>query len=967
MVQPMPPGFHCFDDTATGSYSSRNSSPGGRESQLPTADTNAEKGQTVELAEAGSQVSRPSPSSAAAKPNIQTAEHPVKAEKYAHMSRARDTTASQAEVASESGETGTAKNLVSDTGVHSLSCLPGTCEICRAPTSHLPFNGELPWLPLDPEKRVHLRLLWGFYTSSLPISCSAMQDALIQGDLSALRAEAALLSIISRALGFTCLSLSAKRVAEICDMRDTGSLNPAWGPHHPVGAEECCEIHSHPAQPTQQLLQRQQPQQQEQLDAPQRRDFSASSNTSCKSLPRKLEPFDEGSSCGFQRTFGPIGAGHDNGTERDAGAQTEAETVVGAPAADIIHAIGPEATKFFLHGKDCNKQGLPSRGAAAALLPRQRLQGRHMQQKHAKHQRHQQMERKLLEQHDAGYHRQAQKQQQGPLTGEQQPSGRQQHQQIRYPRNQKPSTQQKQLQHHRNNMQLAGMGNCKDTLCKAVAVCFLEVHAAKSRLDPLFQENMHVSEATSSYDEAALRSPSSPTAQDNDLKVPWSLPRDLLTVESRPRTVLAAAASRIDAKITVITLPPSPITVVQTASKKVLKFVRAWSGATAHTAASVATCGTAITTAIWRQFSPSSGIWSWLVRTPLRLFSEVSGAGVSPLVATVEAKPAAAAQGSCKGAFQRAVVLLNQRCGSPAISYGPLKGNSWLSNFLLPGEPKLIKHLLHGVLGKAEGAARRKGASLLSLVKRLLLPVGATLQTVHKLLEIAILWKASGFGGIQLPGFSVLWSGTSPEFNRNCTDNSCSQVDEWGGNSRTCNLSSWVNSEGLRQKNASSTWHWSSLGNIPDMCSYHNLLNSHLSDWSLPFAQLKQQQQQHVADLQLPHQTMQVGQFCRFVGEMTPISSTAVSFHTPVAYPEVLTDSRTSRSVAEKDGSSTAVASGPRRNISFGRNSQTSAAKKVAVAGAAAAAATASWGAAASSPRLMTCCQPQRHVSFQTS
>lgn len=965
MVQPTPPGFHCFDDTVTGGYSPRNSSPGGRESQLPTANTHAEKGQTVESAEAGSQASRSSPWSAAAKPHIQMAKHPVKAEKDELMSGARDTTTSRAGVASESGETGSAKNLVSDTGIHSLSCLPGTCEIFRAHTSHLPFNGEPPWLPVDPDKRVHLRLLWGFYTSSLPISYSAMQDALSQGDLSALRAEAALLSIISRALGFTCLSLSAKRVAEICDMRDTGSFNPAWGPRHPVGAEECCEIHSHPAQPTQQLLQRQQPQQQEHLNAPQRREFSASGNTSSNSLPRELEPFHEGSSFRFQRTFGLIGAVHGNGKERNAGAQTEAETVVGEPAPDKLRATGPEGTKIFLHGS--NKQGLPSRGSAASQLPCQRLQGRHMQQKHAEHQRHQQKERKLLEKHDAGYHRQAHKQQQGPLTGKQELSGRQQHQQIRYPRNQKPSTQQKQPQHHRNNMHLAGMGNCKDSLCKAIALCFLEVHVAKSRLDPLFQEDMRVSEATSSYDEAALRSPSSPTAQDNDLKVPWSLPRHLLTVESRPRTVLAAAASRIDAKAAVNTLPRSPITVVQTASKIALKFVRAWSGATAYTAASFATCGTAITTPMWRPFSPSSSVRGWLVRTRLLLFSELSGASVSPLVANFEAKTAAAAQGSCKGALQRAIVLLNQRYGSPKISYGPLKGNSWLSNFLLHGEPKLIKHVLHGVLGKAKGAARRKGASLLSLVKRLLVPVGATLQTVHKLLEIAILWKASGFGGIQLPGFSVLWPGTSPEFNRNCTDNRCSQVDEWGGNSRTCNLSSWVNSEGLRQKNASSTWHWSSLGNIPDMCSYHNLVNSHLSDLSLPFAQLKQQQQQHVADLQLPHQKMQVGQFCGFVGGLTPSSSTVLSFHTPVASPEVLTDSRTSRSVEEKDGSYTAVTSGLRRNIPFGRNSQTSAAKKVAVAGAAAAAATASWGAAASSPRLMTCCQPQRHVSFQKS
>ncbi|KAL8275102.1 hypothetical protein Esti_000981 [Eimeria stiedai] len=37
---------------------------------------------------------------------------------------------------------------------------------------------------------------------------------------------------------FGSLALSARRLAEICDIHDTGGPNPAWGPHHPLAAAD---------------------------------------------------------------------------------------------------------------------------------------------------------------------------------------------------------------------------------------------------------------------------------------------------------------------------------------------------------------------------------------------------------------------------------------------------------------------------------------------------------------------------------------------------------------------------------------------------------------------------------------------------------------------------------------------------------------------------------------------------------
>ncbi|KAL8455683.1 hypothetical protein Emag_000505 [Eimeria magna] len=120
-------------------------------------------------------------------------------------------------------------------GAACWSWIPGVCGACGCPASGwslLPVGPA--WLPSDPQARVHLRLLWSFYSSSLPNSCIALRGALRVGALSALRAEATLLSLLARGLGFSSLALSARRLAEICDIHDTGGPNPAWGPHHPL-------------------------------------------------------------------------------------------------------------------------------------------------------------------------------------------------------------------------------------------------------------------------------------------------------------------------------------------------------------------------------------------------------------------------------------------------------------------------------------------------------------------------------------------------------------------------------------------------------------------------------------------------------------------------------------------------------------------------------------------------------------
>lgn len=112
----------------------------------------------------------------------------------------------------------------------SWSWVPGTCGSCGASSSRCSYGFTGPqWLPASPEARLHYRLLWGFYASSLPSSCAAMREALRQGSFCALRAEAALLSLLSRGLGFNHLSLSAKRLADACDWQDTGRLYSARG------------------------------------------------------------------------------------------------------------------------------------------------------------------------------------------------------------------------------------------------------------------------------------------------------------------------------------------------------------------------------------------------------------------------------------------------------------------------------------------------------------------------------------------------------------------------------------------------------------------------------------------------------------------------------------------------------------------------------------------------------------------
>ncbi|KAL8434310.1 hypothetical protein ACSSS7_003254 [Eimeria intestinalis] len=124
-------------------------------------------------------------------------------------------------------------------GAASWSWIPGVCGACGCPASGWSLLPRGPsWLPSDPQARVHLRLLWSFYTSSLPNSCVAMRGALRVGALSALRAEATLLSLQARGLGFSSLSLSARRLAEICDIHDTGGPNPAWGPQHPLATAD---------------------------------------------------------------------------------------------------------------------------------------------------------------------------------------------------------------------------------------------------------------------------------------------------------------------------------------------------------------------------------------------------------------------------------------------------------------------------------------------------------------------------------------------------------------------------------------------------------------------------------------------------------------------------------------------------------------------------------------------------------
>ncbi|CDJ61142.1 hypothetical protein EMWEY_00038450 [Eimeria maxima] len=374
----------------------------------------------------------------------------------------------------------TSKISWSHAGAISWSRVPGFCGFCRAPTSCWSCpTGDPPWLPLSPQPRVHLRLLWDFYAASLPTSCSSMQEAIRMDNIFALRAEAALLSLISRALGFTSLSQSSLRVAEICDINDAGEPNPAWGRNHPLAGAKWTHLFCLDTSAAKLVVQEQQHKRQHQQQ--QQKIGSRHSNhcrTSVELGGEQLHEdtyMGEGASVSQCRT--PVA-----GARCVSSSSEVLDTLVSAerPAdsevpAEIIRAAGAVNSPFAMA---CSKQALER---LAAVTPHQRTQQRHC----------------CSAKQNASWRGQDQltKEQQQTYPLSRQPPRQQQVQWqclSRYSKQQATQGHKKHrewhLPKHSPAACLRGLNSPTGALGEAVAVCFADLHAAKAKLAPLFQE-----------------------------------------------------------------------------------------------------------------------------------------------------------------------------------------------------------------------------------------------------------------------------------------------------------------------------------------------------------------------------------------------------------------------------------------------------------------------------------------------
>lgn len=409
------------------------------------------------------------------------------------------------------------------------SSIPGVCGTCGTSAFRCPrASGGPPWEPSDPQSRLHLRLLWGFYASSLPRSCVAMRECLRICDVSGLRAEAALLSLLSRGLGFDVLSLSAKRLAELCDIYDTGCLNPAWTYNHPLvtkdGFEDVSSFHRG-VEPQQNY---------EQPYAEKRRTRNkyhrrrATSERSDSSLP--LDGLPSAKPLSAIRSSEMFLPGH-NEIEETARAADSAATLAKAAlaAGTAAHGGGVKVVCFDSRHNCSNKQDI-------CLSSPQGTQ-RQPKPQHLEEEYKAKQEQKRVCQ--LTHHKTS--------RGRRQRQREHQHKSVEQQEQQPPEEDVWERANHRMRHQPAS-GTCLlgHPLSEALAVCLSDLHAEKARLAPLFQEVACTTTGAAATGEDTLDTlvadpPQSKLAEDSGQKQP--LPAVQQQEKARKRTISALAGA----------------------------------------------------------------------------------------------------------------------------------------------------------------------------------------------------------------------------------------------------------------------------------------------------------------------------------------------------------------------------------------------------------------------------------------
>ncbi|CDJ46210.1 hypothetical protein, conserved [Eimeria brunetti] len=826
----------------------------------------------------------------------------------------------------------------SHAGAMSWSRVPGFCGACGAPTSLWSCrNGGPPWLPLTPHSRLHLRLLWDFYAASLPTSCSLMQEAIRLGDLSALRAEAALLSLISRALGFTNLSASAKRVAEICDLTDAGTPSPAWGPHHPLAAAEWTSFSRPNTSGAKSGVQQQQYKHQPCTAAAEcmrEHAFSCSNHYSGGAAVGGSQPFEGASVSKCGRRVRVVGGCSSSPALQMAGTE-KGLSDPGVPEADIIRAVDARSSRF---AEGCNER--KSSGLSAPML-HLLTQQQNQCPAQVKTNRCSREQEELAKEQQYGPlfsgqspHRQRLQWQQHPVGSEEQafyacPGQREQRQQKNYA-----------------EAHLDGLHSCVGTIGEAVAVCLIDLHLTKAKLAPLFQEGTTAAAAVApvapSEYEAAAEQTNLEAAQSNYFEGLQHSRRALTATGAAGSSVGAAAAA--GGKTAAIPTVASPVVAAKAAiaaAKTALRHAATWGRMGLDAVVGIVSFVTP-SVAVWLPASLQGTFRC--AAAPRHLFLKVSGKASSAVAATsLAASNAAAAIAAAQGRRavwpKRAAVLLGQwlRVASPlAASSG--------------GSVPLLQLLPQAFLA-VEVAARREWGSCCYCVNRLARQLATTLQHGLRLL---FLWRNPRFVKLETSAPLSPWPGGTCSISTDCRKRD--NVNRT--NRRRRSGSPWTTPEGLRPRGSTSSCYWSPMENSPGLCSPKKPAEYPISYPSLPVAWQQGKQQAQFIDLeqQLLHHHLQVGPPPSPSESATP-PAPYVTFRDPAARGKLLSGTLPVMRLAGLDHGSKHREGRLHKGNSFRRLPKVDEATRAAAAGAAAAAATASWGAGVSQCHNIRACE----------
>ncbi|CDI86555.1 hypothetical protein, conserved [Eimeria praecox] len=719
-------------------------------------------------------------------------------------------------------------------GAISWSRVPGFCGSCGAPTSRWSCpNGDPPWLPLIPHSRVHLRLLWDFYAASLPTSCSAMQEAITMGDLSALRAEAALLSLMSKGLGFTSLSESARRLAEICDLKDTGTPNPSWGPHHPFAAAEWTDISRLDTSEAKWVVQQQQ------------HASSCRTHYSDDVAAGDEQLLLDGSVCECRKPVSVAGSAHTSSRVLETPQMKEVLANQEAPRAGITQAAGARNSSF---AEGFYQHTLPSHAMG--------MRARHTQQPHqypfqrsTKRREHEQdnMTEELRRRSLFLIHsQQLLHGQRHPLESKHQASHGHQKQQERQQKQHCAAAHFDSL-HHRMGV----FGN-------AVATCLMDLHAAKATLAPLFQEGTTATAAAGSAvaptDKAAAEHKSPALARKSYLEALQRFMGFLAALAAAlKRSAARAAAANLEeaviarritatATLTAIAAPALAVKAVIAAAKAALRHATVWGRIDANVVAGLAS-STAPDTVAWLT-SSFSGTWRFAA-APRLLFLDVSEKTAPAATATYSAASTAsaafaAALERCTACSRRATVLLEQ----------------WLRTASIPGTalsvPTLLLQLLKQVLEAAQTATSRRWDSLRCLVKRVVRCFAAAQQ---QLLRLLVLRETAGVAGFDTSTQRSLWPGSSYAFSRNCK----SKGNDYWRARRNSRGSPRETAKGLRRGGMPPTCYWSPKQSTMGDSSAKKPTESTVLDLVVPASQQQEEKQAPLADQRLLQHHLQTG------------------------------------------------------------------------------------------------------------